>query len=183
MHPFDALVIAYLAFFVVAALFARVSARRRVATAVGAAAIAVAIYVVVQVFPIHVRWWLPFLFIAIGYWIPVPLVPAARGGAFEGWLRHTDGRAAEDEPRSPMAGCRTRGRLSRVLSSCADLVAVVWTAGSPADVARVWPTAGVVLGVVAVAAAVGAAVGRYHYVADVVVGAAAGVAACFCASL
>ena len=45
--------------------------------------------------------------------------------------------------------------------------------------AKVWPAAGVVLGVVAAAVAVGAVVGRYHYVADVVLGAVIGVAASF----
>ena len=43
--------------------------------------------------------------------------------------------------------------------------------------ARVWPAAGVVLGVVAAAVVVGAFVGRYHYFADVALGAAVGAAA------
>ena len=86
MRPFEAVVIAYLAFFAVAALFARVAARVRVATAFGTTSLAVAIYIMARAFPLELRLCLPFLYIAIGYWIPVPLVPPARGGAFEEWL-------------------------------------------------------------------------------------------------
>ena len=45
--------------------------------------------------------------------------------------------------------------------------------------AKVWPAAGVMLGVVAAAVAVGAVGGRYHDFADVVLGAVVGVAASF----
>jgi membrane-associated phospholipid phosphatase len=254
MQPFEAVVIAYLVFFAVAALFARVTARTRAATAFVAASMAVAIYVVARTSPLELRLWLPFLYIAIGYWIPVPLVPRATGGAFELWLRRTD-----------TVFWRKVGYIPRWLTSalelgylaCFPLVPIsfgaVWTAGSPADVtrfwlgvlvagytcyitlpwlvsrpprlieksvadvaltdvtrfnrfvlghvshrlntfpsghvavsvaaalgaAKVWPAAGVLLGVVAAAVAVGAVVGRYHYFVDVVLGTAVGVAASF----
>jgi membrane-associated phospholipid phosphatase len=254
MRPFEAVVIGYLAFFAVTALFSPVATRTRVAITLSAVSMAAAIYIVARAFPLEVRLWLPFLYIAIGYWIPVPLVPPARGGAFEAWLRHTD-----------MAVRRTVNRVPRWLASglelgylaCFPLVpvsfATVWTAGGPADVARywlgvlvagyscyitlpwlvsrpprlleasvadvaltdvtrlnrfvlervshrlntfpsghvavsvaaalgaakVWPAAGVMLGVVAAAVAVGAVVGHYHYFADVVLGAVVGVAASF----
>jgi hypothetical protein len=90
MRPFEAVVIGYLAFFSVAALFSPVASRTRVSVALSAVSMAAAIYIVARVFPLEVRLCLPFLYIAIGYWIPVPLVPPARGGAFEAWLRHTD---------------------------------------------------------------------------------------------
>jgi membrane-associated phospholipid phosphatase len=252
MQPFETLVVAYLAFFAAAALFARVAAGRRVIAAVSAASMATAVYVVAQACPLDVRLWLPFLYIAIGYWVPVPLVPTARGGAFEGWLRWTDAAVRSRMGRGPswLASVLELGYLA-----CFPLVpisfAAVWMAGTPTDVARywlgvllagyacyitlpwlvsrpprlldngaadeapttitqvnrlvlgrvshhlntfpsghvavsvaaaigvakVWPAAGVVLGVVAAAVAVGAVSGRYHYVADVVLGAAVGVAA------
>jgi hypothetical protein len=139
MRPFEAVVIVYLAFFAVAALFAPVAAPKRAATALGAASMSIAIYVVARTLPLEIRLWLPFLYIAIGYWIPVPLVPPARGGTFEAWLRDTD------------AAVRLQvGGLSRSLASglelgylaCFPLVpvsfAAVWAAGSPADVAGYW---------------------------------------------
>jgi hypothetical protein len=252
MQPFEALVLAYLGFFVAAPLFTHVGARNRSDTALAAAALAIAIGIVVQLAPLTVRLWLPFLYIPIGYWIPVPLVSAARGGAFEAWLRRTDARVRRTIGRVPpwLASILELGYLA-----CFPLVpiscAAVWSAGSSADVARywlgvliagyacyitlpwlvsrpprllddsvadvtltsvtrvnrfvlgrvshrlntfpsghvavsvaaalgvarVWPAAGVVLGVVAAAVAVGAVAGRYHYVADVVLGAAVGVAA------
>jgi hypothetical protein len=254
MRPFEAVVIGYLAFFGVAALFSRVAVRTRVTIALSAASMAAAIYIAAQAFPLELRLWLPFLYIAIGYWIPVPLVPAARGGAFEAWLSHTDTAVRRTVNRAPrwLASGLELGYLA-----CFPLVpvsfATVWTAGASGDVARywlgvliagyacyitlpwlvsrpprlledgvanaalspvtrlnrfvlgrvshrlntfpsghvavsvaaavgaarVWPAAGVVLGVVAAAVAVGAVVGRYHYLADVALGTAVGVAASF----
>jgi hypothetical protein len=252
MRPFEAVVVAYLAFFAAAAVFARVSARKRVTTALVATSLAVAIYIVARTSPLELRLCLPFVYIAIGYWIPVPLVPRARGGPFELWLRRTDTVFWRQ------VGCIPRWLalpLELGYFACFPLVpisfAAVWTAGSPADVARywlgvlvagyacyitlpwlvsrpprlieesaadvaltgvtrfnrfvlgcvshrlntfpsghvavsvaaalgaasVWPAAGVVLGAVAAAVAVGAVVGRYHYFADVVLGAAVGAAA------
>jgi hypothetical protein len=252
MRSFEAFVIAYLVFFAVAPLFARVSPRRRTTTAAAAASMAIALAIVARVLPLDVRLWLPFLYIAIGYWIPVPLVPLARGGTFEAWLRWTDAAVGREIGRIP-------AWLSSVLElgylACFPLVpisfAAVWFAGSRDDVAQywlrvlmagyacyitlpwlvsrpprlldegaadasrtavtrlnrfvlgrvshrlntfpsghvavsvaaalgvanVWPAAGAVLSVVAAAVAVGAVAGRYHYVADVVLGAVVGVAA------
>jgi membrane-associated phospholipid phosphatase len=45
------------------------------------------------------------------------------------------------------------------------------------SVARIWPEAGVALGVVAAAVAVGAAAGRYHFIIDVALGAILGTVA------
>ena len=251
MQPFEAVVIVYLTFFAIAAPFARVAPLKRVAAAIGAAAMATGVYVVTQVLPIEIRLWLPFLYIAIGYWIPVPLVPSTTGGTFEAWLRRTDAalrRRVSRLPRWPAWG------LELGYLACFPLVpvsfAVVSIAGSPDDVARYWlgvllagyacyitlpwlvsrpprlleesvadvplggitrlnrfvlghvshrlntfpsghvavsvaaaigaghtsPLAGVVFGAVAAAVAVGAVAGRYHYLLDVVVGAAIGAA-------
>src|SRR5262245_58539477 len=137
MWPFEAIVIAYLVFFAVAALYTRVAARTRVSTAFVAASMAVAIYVVTGASPLELRLCLPFLYIAIGYWIPVPLVPRARGGAFELWLRRTDAvvwRKIGSVPR------RLASALELGYLACFPLVpisfAAVWIAGAPADVAR-----------------------------------------------
>jgi hypothetical protein len=45
------------------------------------------------------------------------------------------------------------------------------------SVGRIWPAAGAVVGVIAATVAVGAIVGRYHFVADVLLGAAVGIIA------
>ncbi len=139
MLPFEALVIAYLAFFVLAAPFARAARRKQVRTALGAASMAGAVYIVASAFPLDARLWLPFLYIAIGYWIPVGLVPSTRGGAFEAWLRRTD-QVVRDQV----------GNLPRWLTAWLELgylacfpvvliaFVVVWTAGSRGDVARYW---------------------------------------------
>src|SRR5262245_9219694 len=139
MQPFEVLVIAYLAFFTAASLFVRVAARTRLVTAIAAASMAVAVYVTARTLPLDVRLYLPFLYVAAGYWIPVPLVPPARGGGFEAWLRHTD-----------VTVWRTVGLVPRWLApalevgylACFPLVpvsfAAVWAAGSTADVARYW---------------------------------------------
>jgi membrane-associated phospholipid phosphatase len=222
------------------------------ATALVATAMAITVYIVARTSPLELRLGLPFLYIAIGYWIPVPLVPRARGGLFERWLRRTDAVFWQKVGSVPR---RLTSALELGYLACFPLVplsfATVWTAGSPADVARywlgvlvagyacyitlpwlvsrpprlieesvvdgaptgvtrfnrfvlgwvshrlntfpsghvavsvaaalgaasVWPAAGVVLGVVAAGVAVGAVVGRYHYLADVILGAAIGVAA------
>jgi membrane-associated phospholipid phosphatase len=214
---------------------------------------AIAIAIVARTCPLDVRSWLPFRYIGIGYWIPVPLVPPARGGAFEEWLRWTDAAVRRQTGRVP---AWVASGLELGYFACFPLVpvsfAALWTAGSPADIARywlgvliaayacyitlpwlvsrpprvldhgaaagvalpaiarfnrlvlgrvshrlntfpsghvavsvaaalgvakVWPAAGLLLGVVAAAVAVGAVAGRYHYLADVVAGAAVGVAA------
>jgi membrane-associated phospholipid phosphatase len=250
MVPFEGVAIAYLAFFVLAAPFARVARRTKMATSLVAASLAACVYVAAQVLPLEARLWLGFPYIAIGYWIPVPLVPSRRGGAFEAWLRRTDGAVRRNAGRGGprwLAASMELGYLA-----CFPLVpiafAAVSIAGSPADVARfwlavlvagyacyltlpwlvsrparlldvanvnaeltafsranryvlgrlshhlntfpsghvavsvaaaiavarVWPAAGVVLGAVAAAVAAGAVAGRYHYVVDVVLGAAVG---------
>ena len=252
MLAFEGVVIAYLAFFMAAAPVARVAPWKRLATAFAAGAAAVAVYTASQALPLEIRLWLPFLYIALGYWLPAALVPSFAGGAFESWLRHTDAvvrNTMGSVPRWVGAG------LQLAYLACFPLVplafAIVWFAGSPDDVARywlgvllagyscyitlpwltsrplrlieanaadvapaaiagfnrnllglvshglntfpsghvavsvaaamgagkVWPAAGIVLGVVAAAVAVGAVTGRYHYFADAVFGAAVGGAA------
>ena len=252
MLAFEAVVIAYLAFFMAAAPVACVAPWKRLATAFAAGAAAVAVYTVSQVLPLEIRLWLPFLYIALGYWLPAALVPSFTGGAFESWLRRTDAVVRNKMgvvPRWAATG------LQLAYLACFPLVplafAMVWFAGSPNDVARywlgvllagyacyitlpwlisrplrliednaaaaasagvagvnrrvlglvshglntfpsghvavsvaaaigagrVWPAAGLVLGLVAAAVAVGAVTGRYHYCADAVFGAAVGVAA------
>jgi membrane-associated phospholipid phosphatase len=251
MFPFEGLVIAYLAFFALVAPFTRVERRRRTRTAIAAASAAFAVFIASRVLPIEARLWLPFLYIVLGYWIPVPLVPSDGEGAFERWLRRTD------------AAVRRGAAIPRWLASAAELgylacfpivpaaFAVAWRAGSPVDVVRfwmailvaglicygtlpwlvsrpprlierdaadreptrvtranvavlgrvshhmntfpsghvavsvaaaisvgrIWPAAGVVLGVIAAAVAFGAVVGRYHFVVDVMLGAGLGIVA------
>lgn len=252
MLAFEGVVIAYLAFFMAAAPVARVAPWKRLATAFAAGAAAVVVYTVSQVLPLEIRLWLPFLYIALGYWLPAALVPSFTGGAFESWLRHTD--AVVRNKMGSVPGWVATG-LQLGYLACFPLVplafAIVWFAGSPNDVARywlgvlvagyacyitlpwllsrpprliedtaadgapagvaafnrnvlglvshrlntfpsghvavsvaaaigvgkVWPAAGIVLGLVAAAVAVGAVSGRYHYFADAVVGGVVGVAA------
>jgi hypothetical protein len=252
MQPFEALVVSYLIFLAAVSPFARVPARTRLATAIAAASMALAVLVVARTLPLEVRLCVPFLYVAFGYWLPVPLVPVDRGGSFEAWLRRTDltvWRMVGPVPRW-LASALEIGYLA-----CFPLVpisfAAVWIAGSPADIARywlgvlvsayacyvtlpwlvsrpprliersvagdalsaisrlnqtvmgrvshqlntfpsghvavsvaaaievgkVWPGAGMVLGVVAGVVAIGAFVGRYHYFADVLAGAVVGAAA------
>jgi membrane-associated phospholipid phosphatase len=139
MLPVEGLVIAYLTFFAVVAPFASVDRRRRIRVAMIAAACAIAVYGASQALPTGTRLWLPFLYFVLGYWIPVPLVPAARGGAFETWLRRSD----ETLRRRAVALPRWLAETLEVgYMSCFPLVpaafAVVWTAGSRADVSRFW---------------------------------------------
>ena len=122
-----------------AAAFAKVERARRIRTAVTALLCAAAVYAASRTLPVTVRLWLPFLYIPLGYWIPVPLVPARRGGAFEAWLRRSD-----DSLRR-IAGAMPRWLANTVevgYLTCFPLIpiafAVVWTAASQADVARFW---------------------------------------------
>ena len=252
MLPFERLVLAYLAFFALAAPFTRVERRRQVRTVLAAAAGAGVVLLATRVLPLEARLWLPFAYLALGYWLPVPLVRSGRGGALESWLRRTDAavrrRVAVTVPRW-LAHAMELGYLA-----CFPLVpaafALVSIAGSHADVGRfwtsllaagyvcygtlpwfvsrpprlidrdtptatstpmarlnamvldrvshhlntfpsghvavsvaaaisvghVWPAAGIVLGVVAAAVALGAVVGRYHFIADVGLGAGIGIA-------
>jgi hypothetical protein len=139
MLPFERLVVAYLAFFAVAALFTHGAPAGRTRTALAATSLAVAVYLVSRLLPIAPRLWLPFLYIPIGYWIPVPLVPTRRGGAFEAWLVRTDAalRGAVDTMPRWLAYSVEIGYLF-----CFPLIpisfAIVWTAGSQAQVVRFW---------------------------------------------
>ena len=78
--PFELFVIGYLMFFAVAAAFADVDRPRRIRTALTALLCAVLVYGASRTLPVTPRLWLPFLYIPLGYWIPVPLVPSRRGG-------------------------------------------------------------------------------------------------------
>jgi hypothetical protein len=139
MLPFERLVVAYLAFFALAALFAHGERWGRTRTALTATSLAIAVYGASRLLPIAARLWLPFLYIPIGYWIPVPLVPPRRGGAFEAWLVRTDDalRGAVDAIPRWLAYSVEIGYLF-----CFPLIpiafAVVWIAGSQAEVARFW---------------------------------------------
>jgi membrane-associated phospholipid phosphatase len=248
--PFEVLVVAYMALFAVVAPFANVARARRVCTAAIAGSIGVALIVAAPSLPIELRLGLPFLYISLGYWLPVPLVPSNRGGAFEAWLGRTD-----DAWRSvaiPMP--RWLAHIADVgYLFCFPLIpasfAVVWMSGSQAAVVRFWtdvlaagfvcygtlpwlisrpprllrsgepgsgaagatrvnllvlgtvshqlntfpsghvavsvaaalsalrvsPAAGTALAIVAAAVTVGAVAGRYHFLADVVAGAALGI--------
>ena len=139
MLPFETLVVGYLAFFVLAAPFAHVERRKQASTALTAMSVAIAVFLAARTFPVDMRLWLGFLYIAIGYWIPVPLVPPARGGVFEGWLRRTDAALRRKVAHVPRW---LHSALQLGYLACFPLLpttfAVVWTAGSTADVARYW---------------------------------------------
>jgi membrane-associated phospholipid phosphatase len=138
--PFELFVIGYLVFFAVAAAFTDVERRRRIRTALTALLCAALVYAASRTLPVTVRLWLAFLYIPLGYWIPVPLVPSHRGSAFERWLVRSDeallGGIARALPRW-LAYIVEVGYLT-----CFPLIpisfAVVWTAGSHEDVARFW---------------------------------------------
>jgi hypothetical protein len=139
MLPFEGLVVAYLTFFAVATPFASVDTRQRVKTALIAVASAIVVYVMSRGLPVTARLWLPFLYIPLGYWIPVPLVPAHHGGAFESWLRRSD---------ESLSGVLRA--MPNVLTYAAEVgylfcfplipvaLSVVWLAGTQADVVRFW---------------------------------------------
>jgi membrane-associated phospholipid phosphatase len=139
MLPFEGLVVAYLIFFAVAAPFTGVGRRRWMGTAFVAAACAIAVYVASRTLPNTIRLWLPFLYIPLGYWIPVPLVRSRGRTGFEEWLRRSDDglrRITLTIPR-PLAYAAEVGYLF-----CFPLIpvafAIAWSAGSQADVARFW---------------------------------------------
>ena len=139
MLPFERVVVVYLIFFAVIAPFAKVERRRRFRTLLVAAACAIVVYITSRTLPTGARLGLPFLYLPLGYWIPVPLVPAARGGAFESWLSRSD------EPFRQIAVALPRwlaNTLEAAYLACFPLVpiafAAVWFAGSSADVARFW---------------------------------------------
>src|SRR5215468_10963642 len=137
--PFERLVVAYLAFFALAALFADVEREKRTRTAAAAASLALAVYGASRLLPTAARLWLAFLYIPLGYWIPMPLVPPRRGGAFEAWLIRTDAalRGAVDAMPRWLAYSAEIGYLF-----CFPIIpiafAVVRVAGSQAEVARFW---------------------------------------------
>jgi membrane-associated phospholipid phosphatase len=139
MLPFEGLVIAYLIVFVVAAPFTGVERRRWARTAIVAGVAAIGVFTAVRTLPITARLWLPFLYIPLGYWIPVPLVPPRIGTAFEAWLRRSDVMLRQVALSVPgaVAYAAEVGYLF-----CFPLVpvafAVVWNAGTSADVARFW---------------------------------------------
>jgi membrane-associated phospholipid phosphatase len=137
--PFELLVVGYLAFFAVAAAFADVEPPRRMRTALAALSCAVLVYGASRTLPVTARLWLAFLYIPLGYWIPVPLVPLRQGSAFERWL------VRSDEVLRGIAHALPRWFAYIVevgYLTCFPLIpisfAVVWIAGSPEDVARFW---------------------------------------------
>jgi membrane-associated phospholipid phosphatase len=118
---------------------AGVERARRIRAAVVALLCAAAVYGVARTCPLTARLWLPFLYIPLGYWIPVPLVSSRRGGAFEAWLRRSDD-ALRDLARA------LPGWLAYIVEigylTCFPLIpvafAVVWIGGTSADVTRFW---------------------------------------------
>jgi hypothetical protein len=139
MLPFEGLVIAYLAFFALAAPFAPVAGGRRAGTALAAIVCAAAIYTVTQTLPVVWRLWLPFLYIPLAYWIPVPLVPSRTGGAFESWLQRSED-ALGGLVRALPASLTYAAEIGYLF--CFPLIPVafgiVWRVGTEADVARFW---------------------------------------------
>jgi membrane-associated phospholipid phosphatase len=97
------------------------------------------VYIASRTLPGAVRLWLPFLYIRLGYWIPVPLVRSHGRTGFEEWLRRSD----DGLRRIPLTIPRPLSYVAGVgYLFCFPLIpaafAVVWKAGSQADVARFW---------------------------------------------
>ena len=122
-----------------AAAFADVEPRQRIRTALTALSCAALVYGASRTLPVTARLWLAFLYIPLGYWIPVPLVPSHRGSAFERWLVRSDEALRGIVRALP-------GWLAYIVEvaylGCFPLIpisfAVVWMAGSLEDVARFW---------------------------------------------
>jgi membrane-associated phospholipid phosphatase len=96
------------------------------------------------------------------------------------WLVSRPPRLLDDAATAtstPMARVNVRvlNRISHGLNTFPSGHVAVSVAAAIA-VGDVWPSAGVVTGIVAAAVALGAVAGRYHYIADVVVGAGIGIA-------
>jgi hypothetical protein len=139
MQPFERLVVAYLVILAAAAPFARVPRAQRMRTIAIAVSSAVAVQGASAFLPPDVRLWLAFLYIPLGYWVPVPLVPASRGGRFESWLRRSEDRLRNTRLRAPRWLVHA---MEWAYFFCFPMVpaafAVVWTTGSVDDVARFW---------------------------------------------
>jgi hypothetical protein len=139
MAPFEGVVMAYLVFFVLAAPFTPVDGRRRARTVFAAGACAGAVYGASQLLPMSVRLWLPFLYIPIGYWMPVALVRSRRGGSFEASLLRSDNALRGIGVALPRWFANV---VEVAYLFCFPLVpvafAVVWIAGTPLDVAGYW---------------------------------------------
>ena len=126
-------------FFALVAPCVRVHWKKRVrTTAVGTAA-AIGVVAAATMLSRPVRLWLPFVYIAVAYWLPVPLVTSRGGGGFEAWLKNTDEairKWARPMPRW-LAHVAELGYLT-----CFPLVPISFTAASAAgssdDVARFW---------------------------------------------
>src|SRR5262245_3125960 len=139
MLPFERVIVGYLVFFIVVAPFSRVAMRKQAVTAIAAASMAVSIYFAARTFPLGARLWLGFLYIGIGYWIPFPLVPPARGTAFEMWLRRTDESIRLKVIRLPR---RVAAWMEAGYLACFPMILlaflVVWGTGSRDDVSHYW---------------------------------------------
>ena len=116
--------------------------KKRVRTAVFSLLGAIGVIVAASTLSEPMRLWLPFLYIAIGYWLPVPLVTSRGGGRFEVWLNSSDEAIRKQARPMPrwLAHVAELGYLT-----CFPLVpisfAAVSAAGSPDDVARFWTAA------------------------------------------
>jgi membrane-associated phospholipid phosphatase len=120
-------------------MFTDVERARQFRTALTALLCAAIVYGASRTLPVKARLWLPFLYIPLGYWIPVPLVPSHRGGAFEKWL------VRSDEALRGLARTLPRWLTYAVevgYLTCFPLIpisfAFTWITGTAEDVARFW---------------------------------------------
>jgi membrane-associated phospholipid phosphatase len=136
---FELLAAAFFAVFALVALTARAAPRRRMRTALLSAGFAGMALAAGQAGN-DVRGWLGHAYLVAGYWIPALLVSSpAVVGRFESWLVRTDERWRR-AAFGPPVWARPFLELSYLL--CYVLVplafAIVWTAGTLADVDRFW---------------------------------------------
>src|SRR5262245_23746620 len=73
---FEVVVLAYAAFFVIAAPLTDAPRVRRARVALTAGMLAVAMTIAMRWLPVGARLWLPLVYLPLGYWLPAPLVPA-----------------------------------------------------------------------------------------------------------
>jgi len=148
MRGYEALAVAYFACLAAAAPWTPVPRRRRLEVLLAALAMAAAIVAVVAMAPregaphFHdaLRAWAPLVYLVAGYWLPALLAGnPVHPTRFEQWLQRTDAVLRPAAPRVPRALAHV---VELAYLVCYPLVpaafAVVWIAGSPADVERFW---------------------------------------------
>jgi hypothetical protein len=140
MRAYEWLAAAYFAAFAIAAMATPASTRRRVAVGLWAVLVATGVVAAARLAAPALRDWLPHVYLVMGYWLPALLSRApVEPTRFEQWLHRTDAVLRSGTSRLPR-GLRHVVEAAYLL--CYPLVpaafAIVWAAGSSADVDRFW---------------------------------------------